>query len=80
MKSTEETVVLQAIEFWSTVCEEEINIADEIAEAFEYDEEPERTSLNFARAALSEILPTLLWLLTKQARKDQFICHPDFLG
>ncbi|KAL1914260.1 uncharacterized protein VTP21DRAFT_9074 [Calcarisporiella thermophila] len=66
MKHEEEKVALQAIEFWSTVCDEEINIAEEIAEALEVGEQPERSSHNFARAALSEILPVLLWLLTRQ--------------
>jgi importin subunit beta-1 len=32
MKSAEERVALQAIEFWSTVCEEESELAVEAAE------------------------------------------------
>lgn len=32
MKSTNEEVILQGIEFWSNVCEEEINLACEAEE------------------------------------------------
>ncbi|KAG9014671.1 karyopherin beta [Tulasnella sp. 427] len=67
MKAEDETVALQAIEFWSTVCEEEIELAIEAVEAAEeYGEPPARESKNFARIALPEILPIILQLLTKQ--------------
>ena len=32
MKSDEEAIALQAVEFWSTVCEEEIELGIEAAE------------------------------------------------
>ncbi|CAG8614080.1 2754_t:CDS:10, partial [Ambispora leptoticha] len=66
MKHDDERVALQAVEFWSTVCEEEIDLAQEALEAAETGEQPDRLSHNFAKAALPEILPVLLWLLTKQ--------------
>lgn len=66
MKNPEESVALQAIEFWSTVCEEEIEIGIETQEAFQYGEEPAIVSRNFAKMALSDILPVLLELLTQQ--------------
>jgi len=66
MKSEDERVALQAVEFWSTVCDEEIELANEALEASEVGETPDRLSHNFAKAALPEILPVLLWLLTKQ--------------
>jgi hypothetical protein len=34
MKNTEEKVALQAVEFWSTVCEEEIELAVELQEVW----------------------------------------------
>lgn len=37
-----------------------------INQAAESGEQPERVSYHFAQAALNEILPVLLWLLTKQ--------------
>ena len=66
MKHADEQVALQAVEFWSTVCDEEIELALEAEEAAEYSEAPERESSHFARVALPEILPVLLQLLTKQ--------------
>jgi len=66
MKHADENVALQAVEFWSTVCDEEIELALEAEEAAEYSEAPERESSHFARVALPEVLPVLLQLLTKQ--------------
>ncbi|KAI5118628.1 hypothetical protein M0805_006995 [Coniferiporia weirii] len=66
MKHPEENIALQAVEFWSTVCEEEIELAIEAAEAAEYGEPPETESKNFAKIALPEIIPVLLGLLTHQ--------------
>ncbi|KAJ3711841.1 armadillo-type protein [Lentinula guzmanii] len=66
MKHPDERVALQAVEFWSTVCEEEVELALELQEALEYGEVPERESKNFAKIALPEIVPVLLMLLTKQ--------------
>lgn len=66
MRSNEPRVNLQAIEFWSTVCEVEIDIMEEAAEAIEYGEKPLHTCFYFAKTALSEIVPVLLWRLTQQ--------------
>ncbi|KZT37128.1 ARM repeat-containing protein [Sistotremastrum suecicum HHB10207 ss-3] len=66
MNHPEEAVALQAVEFWSTVCEEEIDLQIEAAEAQEYGEQPEHESKFFAKTALNEIIPVLLNLLTKQ--------------
>ncbi|KAL1412700.1 karyopherin Kap95 [Vanrija albida] len=66
MKNPEERVALQAIEFWSTVCEEEIEIGIEAQEALSYGEEPAIESKHFAKMALNEILPVLLELLSQQ--------------
>ncbi|THH30317.1 hypothetical protein EUX98_g3876 [Antrodiella citrinella] len=66
MKHTEDTIALQAIEFWSTVCEIEAELAWELSEATEYGEVPENESKFFAKIALPEIVPVLLLLLTRQ--------------
>ena len=69
MKSENEEVALQAVEFWSTVCEEEIDLqldADDFGELERIDGASSRQSHNFARVALPEILPVILQLLTRQ--------------
>ncbi|EEB06851.1 karyopherin Kap95 [Schizosaccharomyces japonicus yFS275] len=66
MYQANEQVALQAIEFWSTVCEEEIDVNLELQEAEELGGVPTRKCHNFARAALGDVLPVLLQLLTKQ--------------
>ncbi|KAF8889026.1 armadillo-type protein [Infundibulicybe gibba] len=66
MKHPDERVALQAVEFWSTVCEEEVDLAIEAQEAQDYGEVPETESRYFAKIALPEIIPVLLMLLTKQ--------------
>ncbi|KAF8622289.1 hypothetical protein AX15_007152 [Amanita polypyramis BW_CC] len=66
MKHPDERVALQGIEFWSTVCEEEVDLAIEAQDAAEYGEQPETESKHFAKIALPEIVPVLLLLLTKQ--------------
>ncbi|KAJ6463352.1 armadillo-type protein [Mycena sanguinolenta] len=75
MKHPDERVAMQAVEFWSTVCEEEVDLAIEAQEAQEYGESPETESKHFAKIALPEIVPVLLLLLTKQeeaAEEDEW--------
>lgn len=62
MQSSDERVACMAVEFWSTVCENEIEIA------LEKEEFPDSqlTSYNFALVAITDILPTLFQLLTRQ--------------
>lgn len=66
MNHPDERVALQAVEFWSTVCEEEIDLAIEAADAQDYGDMPERESKYFAKVALPEIIPVILRLLTRQ--------------
>ncbi len=54
MRDSEPKVALQAVEFWSTVCDEEIELALEAEEAAEFGEDPERACYNFARIALRD--------------------------
>lgn len=64
MKSSDEDVAKLAVEFWSTVCEEEISIEDDNATVEDSDQM--RPFYNFARVATTEVVPVLLLLLTKQ--------------
>ncbi|KAF3000015.1 karyopherin beta [Neopestalotiopsis sp. 37M] len=64
MKNDDEDVAKLAVEFWSTVCEEEINIEEDNAQVESSDQM--RPFYNFARVATNEVVPTLLLLLTKQ--------------
>ncbi|OBZ82225.1 Importin subunit beta-1 [Choanephora cucurbitarum] len=66
MNNEDDRVALQAIEFWSTVCDEEMELKEELFEAQEVGEAPERLSHHFAELALNDIVPVLLWILTKQ--------------
>lgn len=67
MKNEDEDVSKLAVEFWCTVCEEEISIEDDNLAAREDHTQAElRPHYNFARVASNEVVPTLLQLLTKQ--------------
>lgn len=64
MKNEDEDVAKLAVEFWSTVCEEEINIEEDNSQV--ENTEQMRPFYNFARVATGEVVPQLLNLLTKQ--------------
>jgi len=71
MKNTEDDeIVLQGIEFWSSVCDEEIDLAIEAAEAEENGTKPSSYSRYYAKGALQLIMPVLLETLTKQEEHD----------
>ncbi|KAJ6031835.1 hypothetical protein N7540_002567 [Penicillium herquei] len=65
MKSEEEEVSKLAIEFWCTVCEEEIAIEDDNAEAQQEGGEA-RPFFGFARVATREVIPVLLQTMCRQ--------------
>jgi importin subunit beta-1 len=70
MKNSNSDVATQAVEFWSSVCEEELDITAEIQEAIEMGEQPERENFNFAKTALMEVLPVILTLLFRQDEEE----------
>uniref|UniRef100_A0A2K5R4K3 Importin N-terminal domain-containing protein n=1 Tax=Cebus imitator TaxID=2715852 RepID=A0A2K5R4K3_CEBIM len=67
MKSDIDEVALQGIEFWSNVCDEEMDLAIEASEAAEQGRPPEHTSKFYAKGALQYLVPILTQTLTKQA-------------
>ncbi|KAL3231124.1 Importin subunit beta-1 [Nakaseomyces bracarensis] len=62
MKSEDDKVASMAVEFWSTICEEEIDIAYELTQ---FPQSPLQ-SYNFAISSVNDVLPNLLNLLTRQ--------------
>lgn len=66
MKSENDQIALQGIEFWSNVSDEEIDLSIENQEAADAGRPPARVSKHYARGALSYLAPVLLEKLTKQ--------------
>ena len=70
MKSEIDEVALQGIEFWSNVCDEEVNLQIEAKEAEEMARPPEHVSRFYAKGALQFIVPILMETLAKQEEYD----------
>ena len=70
IKTDNEKVALQAIEFWCTICEEEINLMDEITDALEQGVQPERTCYQYVVGALEHLVPILTEQMAKQEETD----------
>ncbi|KAF5734975.1 importin subunit beta-1-like [Tripterygium wilfordii] len=68
VKEDEEAVALQAIEFWSSICDEEIDIMEEYGGEFSADSEI--PCFYFIKQALPALVPLLLETLLKQ-EEDQ---------
>lgn len=66
IKKDEDAIAQQAVEFWCTVCEEEIDLNYEAEEAAEFKIEVTRQSQFFIRGALKFLVPILTESLTKQ--------------
>lgn len=70
MKSDTDEIALQGIEFWSNVCDEEVDLAIEASEAEDLGHVPEKCSRFYAKGALSHLVPVLMMMLTKQEETD----------
>jgi len=70
MKSDMDEVALQGIEFWSNVCDEEVDLSIEAEEAQDMNRPPEHVSRFYAKGALQFIVPILMQTLTKQEEFD----------
>ncbi|ESN99747.1 hypothetical protein HELRODRAFT_101408 [Helobdella robusta] len=70
MKSGIDQVAMQGIEFWSTVCDEEVDLSIEAAEASDQGRPPERTSKHYAKGALQYLVSILTQTLAKQEEYD----------
>lgn len=70
MKSDNDQIALQGIEFWSNVSDEEIDLAIESQEANDAGRAPTRVSKHYARGALQYLVPVLVEKLTRQDEND----------
>jgi len=70
MKNEADEVSLQGIEFWSNVCDEEVDLQIEASEAAETGRPPEQVSRFYAKGALQFLVPVLMQILTKQEEFD----------
>jgi importin subunit beta-1 len=68
IRNDEESVALHAIEFWSTLAEEEMELMDMAAELTETGQPipPESVCVGYVKAALEHLCPLLMETLTKQ--------------
>mmetsp|Transcript_1337 Transcript_1337/g.1780 ORF Transcript_1337/g.1780 Transcript_1337/m.1780 type:complete len:860 (+) Transcript_1337:100-2679(+) len=66
IQTDDASVGMQAIEFWSTLCEEEMVILDEMMEAEDAGQSPDRTCSRYVEGALPTLCPLLMETLTKQ--------------
>jgi len=66
MKSPNDDVSLQGLEFWSSVCEEESELQIELQEAMDEGRSPTSTSRYYARGALQYLTPIVLQRLCEQ--------------
>ncbi|KAH7285160.1 hypothetical protein KP509_33G016000 [Ceratopteris richardii] len=64
VREDEEGVALQALEFWSSICDEEIEAQEEYGA--EFSEDSEVPYFKFIKQALPALVPLLLETLTKQ--------------
>jgi len=70
MKNEADEVSLQGIEFWSNVCDEEVDLQIEASEAAETGRPPEQVSRFYAKGALQFLVPVLMQILCKQEEFD----------
>jgi len=70
MKAETDEVALQGIEFWSNVCDEEVDLQIEAQEATEMGKPPENVSRFYAKGALQFLVPALMQSLCKQEEFD----------
>merc|ERR1719230_486853 len=66
IRNASEKVGITSMEFWSTICDEEIYLQELSASG----QAGERQSMNFINQALGELVPLLTQTLTKQQSED----------
>jgi importin subunit beta-1 len=66
IKTEKEDVAQQAVEFWSTLCDEEMTIMEEISEHTSFNMPPPRECKGYIKAAVKFLVPVLTEAMTKQ--------------
>jgi len=74
IEKDEEKVAMQAIEFWSTLCEEEMELIDETHHCQATGIPVSRPCMNYVKGALERLGPLLTLTMTKQ---DEDYCADD---
>ena len=70
MGSSTTAVALQGIEFWTTIAERELELADQAEDAMARGEAPAEQSANYCASQLKELLPVILQLLAQQEEDE----------
>jgi len=70
IRSQDDEVCLQGIEFWSNICEEEMDLSIELSEAEEMGRPPTNISRFYAKGALKYLVPEVLLILARQEEMD----------
>lgn len=69
MGADDDEVAQQAIEFWSTICDEELDLIEMANDCRETGAQPSRVCFGYAAAALVNITPLVLMRLTNQSEE-----------
>lgn len=70
MSSAESSISLQGIEFWSTICDVELELLKEQDDCIELGRPFEQPMHNFARDSSATVIPILLTLMASQSHDD----------
>lgn len=70
MSSSKSTISLQGIEFWSTICDVELELMKEQEDCIELGRPFEQPMHNFARDSSVTVIPILLSLMASQSHDD----------
>lgn len=70
MQDANPEVQLQGIEFWSNVCDNEINLINDMEEAQRNKRVPEEQCFFYTRGALDQLVPLVLQLMTTASEDD----------
>jgi importin subunit beta-1 len=71
MSSSESSISLQGIEFWSTICDVELELLKDLEDCVESGQQFEQALHYFARDSAATVIPILLTRMASQAHDDE---------